>query len=253
MGLSARNRGSIKVASNGSNQGLNKSRASAPEAAANPPLFHLDQATLAYGQQTALASVSLSIRAGEKVALVGPSGAGKTSLLNVLYQQQREQIAWCPQHYGLVDILSVYHNIYMGQLERHSAVYNIWNLLLPIARHQQAIGQLASELGLEHKLHHSIDQLSGGQQQRVSIGRALYRNKATFLGDEPVASLDPIQGEAILAKLIERHPTVVIALHNRHMALSVFDRIIGIKGGRVVLDRPVNAISHAELDQLYAQ
>ncbi|MDO7643998.1 MAG: ATP-binding cassette domain-containing protein [Reinekea forsetii] len=247
IGLSAVSRGANQVLN------LSASKAGVFDATANRSLFHLDQATLAYGQQTALASVSLSIHAGEKVALVGPSGAGKTSLLNVLYEQQREHIAWCPQHYGLVDILSVYHNIYMGQLERHGAPYNIWNLLFPIARHQQAIGQLASELGLGQKLDHSIDQLSGGQQQRVSIGRALYRNKAIFLGDEPVASLDPIQGEALLAKIIARHATVVIALHNRQMALSVFDRIIGIKGGRVVLDRPANAISHAELDRFYAQ
>jgi len=216
-------------------------------------LFVLNQASLNYGKHSALNDVSLTIDAGEKVALVGPSGAGKTSLLNILFEQQQDHIALCPQHYGLVDILSVYHNIYMGQLENHSALYNLWNLAFPIAAHKTAIGQLSKELGIEDKLFYSVDNLSGGQQQRVSIGRALYRDQPIFLGDEPVASLDPLQGQVILSRIVKSHETVVVALHNRRLALDVFDRVIGIKDGAILLDHPAQELTLNDLDAVYAQ
>jgi len=216
-------------------------------------LFSLAQHTLEYGRQRVLRNISLTIKRGEKVALVGPSGAGKTSLLNALYEQQRSRIALCPQAYGLVDILSVYHNIYMGQLERHSALYNLWNLAFPIAQHYQAVQRLAASLGIDDKVDHSVDQLSGGQRQRVSIARALYRQQPIFLGDEPVSSLDPLQGKLILEQVLSCHETAVVTLHNRRLALSVFDRVIGIKDGSIQLDLPAEQVTLDELDALYAQ
>jgi phosphonate transport system ATP-binding protein len=217
-------------------------------------MFRLDH----YQLGDRLNDITLNIDSLEKVALLGPSGSGKTSLLNVLHQQCAEQIAWCPQDHGLVEALSGYHNIYMGQLEQHSALYNLANLIKPLARPKQAIIELCLSLGLDpqQQLWKSVNHLSGGQRQRIAIGRGLFRQQTCFLGDEPVSNLDPVQAQQILELIISRHKTVVIALHNRQQALSNFKRIIGIKLGRIVFDLPVEELMNNEyqvglLDSLY--
>ncbi len=216
-------------------------------------MFKLDH----YNLDTRLLDISLSINAGEKVALLGPSGGGKTSLLNALHQQCADQVAWCPQEHGLVEPLSGYHNIYMGQLDQHNALYNLVNLIKPLAKPKQQITELSAELGLiSEQLWKSVAQLSGGQRQRIGIGRALYRQQETFIGDEPVSSLDPVQAQQILELIFKRHRTVILALHNRKQALENFDRIIGIKAGKIVFDSPKkelikNKYQAGLLDSLY--
>ena len=216
-------------------------------------LFSLDHSSRRYGQQVVLDNLCLSIKSGEKIALIGPSGAGKSSLLKLLFEQQPSSIALCPQTSGLVGILSVFHNIYMGQLERHSALYNLWNLVFPIVKHRHEIELIAQELGLNEQLTHSIDQLSGGQQQRVAIGRAIYRQQPIFFGDEPVSSLDQVQSQQILSALIRRHETAVVVLHDMSLAINHFDRVIGLKNGSIRFDLPTNQISENELKPLYAK
>ncbi len=216
-------------------------------------MFKLDH----YSFDTRLQDISLTIQAGERVALLGPSGGGKTSLLNALHQQCADQVAWCPQEHGLVEALSSFHNIFMGRLAEHGALYNLANLIKPFAKPKQEIDQLCEELGLESVLlSKSVAQLSGGQRQRVGVGRALYRGQTVFLGDEPVSSLDPVQAQMILQLILTRHETVVLALHNRQQALNNFDRIIGIKAGKIVFDSPVkevikNKYQASLLDSLY--
>ncbi|CCK75523.1 ABC transporter related [Oleispira antarctica RB-8] len=217
-------------------------------------MFKLDH----YQLDDRLNDITLNINSGEKVALLGPSGGGKTSLLNVLHQQCADQIAWCPQEHGLVEALSGYHNMYMGQLDQHYALYNLANLIKPLAKPKQAISELSVLLGLDPQqdLWKSVSQLSGGQRQRIGIGRALFRQQESFLGDEPVSSLDPVQAQQILELILNRHKTVILALHNRQQALSNFDRIIGIKAGRIVFDSPAkelikNKYQAGLLDSLY--
>lgn len=217
-------------------------------------MFKLDH----YQLDHRLNDITLSINTGERVALLGPSGGGKTSLLNALHQQCADLIAWCPQEHGLVESLSGYHNIYMGQLEQHNAFYNLMNLIKPLAKPKQAISELSLELGLDPQQHlwQRVSQLSGGQRQRIGIGRALFRQQDTFLGDEPVSSLDPLQAQQVLELILKRHKTVILALHNKQQALSNFDRIIGIKAGRIVFDSPAkelikNKYQAGLLDSLY--
>ena len=217
-------------------------------------MFKLDH----YQLDNRLNDITLNINSGEKVALLGPSGGGKTSLLNALHQQCADQIAWCPQEHGLVEALSGYHNIYMGQLDQHNALYNLANLIKPLAKPKQAISELSVLLGLDPQQHlwQSVSQLSGGQRQRIGIGRALFRQQEHFLGDEPVSNLDPVQAQQILELILKRHKTVILALHNRQQALSNFDRIIGIKAGRIVFDSPAkelikNKYQAGLLDSLY--
>ncbi|KEA62673.1 Phosphonate ABC transporter ATP-binding protein [Marinobacterium lacunae] len=216
-------------------------------------LFQLSAHSLELGGHTVLDAVSLSIRAGEKVALLGPSGAGKTTLLNQLYQQCPEQIALQPQGGGLVDLLSVYQNVFIGALDRVGTCAALWNLVRPLRTHRDAITKLTETLGLETKLWHSLDRLSGGQRQRVAIGRALYRQQPVFLGDEPVSSVDPLQAQMLLDYLLQQHETAVVSLHNRRLALEHFDRIIVMRDGRICCDRAATELDSEALDAFYQE
>lgn len=216
-------------------------------------LFRLQGHSVSHGRQRILHNISLSICAGEKIALIGPSGAGKSTLLDCLYPQQAAHTALCPQQGGLVDILSVYQNIYMGGLERHNAVYNLWNLIRPHRADKIQVAELTAVLGIEEKLWHSVDKLSGGQRQRVAIGRALFRQQPIFFGDEPVSALDPAQAEALLKMLIDRHQTLIVTLHNRRLALTHFDRVIALRNGRIAYDGAAADLTSQQLDALYAR
>lgn len=214
-------------------------------------MFALQNINLKYRQQTVLNNLSLQISVGESVALVGPSGAGKSTLLKHLRGLQSAKIAWCPQHAGLVPMLSAYHNIYMGGLGRHSTLYNLANLLRPLARPQADIQALAELLALGDALHCRVEELSGGQQQRVAIGRALYQQQSVFIGDEPVSAVDALQADKILSLISQRHQTIVLALHDTEQALRVCERIIGLKDGAVAFDLPSARVTAQQLNALY--
>lgn len=214
-------------------------------------LLELRSEDIGHGDRVVLPRLSLTLRAGERIALLGASGAGKSTLLAALRRRLANEAAWCPQSHGLVPQLAVYHNVYMGRLERHSALTNLWNLLRPRRRAWAEIDALCRELGLEGLLQRPVGQLSGGQRQRVAIARALYQRRALFLGDEPLASVDPHQALRLLALIDASHTTSVIALHQRELALSHFDRVWGLRDGRLVLDAPADELTLADLDRLY--
>ncbi|WP_221797952.1 ATP-binding cassette domain-containing protein [Oceanobacter mangrovi] len=214
-------------------------------------LFSLQQQSLGYAGRIVLRDISLTIRAGEKIALVGPSGAGKSTLLHHLHQLQPDQIALCPQADGLVELLSAYHNIFMGGLDRVSPLAAMWNLIRPLAQARQQVAQVARQLGIEAQLWQSVDRLSGGQRQRVALGRALYRQQAIFLGDEPVSALDPLQGKLLLESVLSQHQTAVVCMHNPELTLALFDRVIAVANGGILFDRPASELSQHDFDALY--
>jgi len=215
------------------------------------PVFKLQSSSLSWQKQPVLNVLDLHIHAGEKVAVLGKSGAGKTTLLHSLHQQAPESTALCGQTLGLVSSLSVFHNIYMGQLEKHHFLYNLANLIYPIQSQIKAIKPLAENLGLNDCLFKEAASLSGGQQQRVALGRALFQNKAVFLGDEPVSAVDEVQSETLLEFIMSRHQTVILALHSIDLALRFCDRIIGLKNGEIELDSPSQDTSAEQLRALY--
>ena len=216
------------------------------------PLLNLDRKTVRYNGHSILSDISLTIEPGEKIALIGQSGAGKTTLLELLYEQTKENASLVPQELGLVRSLSVFHNIFMGRLDRRSTWYNLANLIKPFEAEVEQIKSIVERLGLQDKLFATIDQLSGGQQQRTAIGRALHKGSDIFFGDEPVSAVDERQSDTVMRCINEAHDTVVLSMHDTNLAINYTDRLIGLKGGKLVLDEPSKGMQASDLDELYS-
>ena len=214
-------------------------------------LFDLQQVDVSYGSQPALKDIRLRIGEGEKVALIGPSGAGKTTLLNKLYEMRADDCAFVHQQYALVPQLSVFHNIYIGRLDRCPTWLNLLNLIKPRKKMIDEVLPILEVLGMTGKLFEKVGALSGGQQQRVAVGRAMYRGGSVLLADEPVASIDPLQGVAILDLIVNTGHTVIMSLHSVAFARRFSQRIIGLCAGRIRFDLPVSQVCQEDIDELY--
>ncbi len=214
-------------------------------------LLQLSDEVAGYQGKTILRDLTLSIEAGERIGLVGESGAGKSTLLRLIYERCRDQAALVPQDSGLVQSLSVFHNVYMGRLHTHSVWRNFRNLLKPARDDIATVRPIVEELRLEEKFFSPVAELSGGQQQRTAVGRALYNTGDVLIGDEPVSAVDEHQARYILGTLNNQKKTVVLAMHDRALALEFTDRVVGIRDGRIVLDAATAGMVPGDLDDLY--
>jgi len=214
-------------------------------------LLQLSDEVAGYQGKTILRDLTLTIEAGERIGLVGESGAGKSTLLRLIYERCRDQAALVPQDSGLVQSLSVFHNVYMGRLHTHSVWRNFRNLLKPARDDIATVRPIVDELRLEEKFFSPVAELSGGQQQRTAVGRALYNTGDVLIGDEPVSAVDEHQARDILSTINNQKKTVVLAMHDRTLALEFTDRVVGIRDGRIVLDEATAGMVPGDLDDLY--
>jgi len=214
-------------------------------------LIELAKETAGYGGRPVLHGIDLTIRTGERIAVLGRSGAGKTTLLNLLYGRLAARVALVPQGSALVKTLSVFHNVYMGRLDRHPTWYNLRTLVWPARRVVAEVAAVLDLVGLGDALFARAGELSGGQQQRASVARALYNGRPVLVGDEPVSALDRVQGAEILSRLTSRHETMIVALHDIFLALAHTDRIVVLDSGRIVLDAPSRTLTAADLIPYY--
>ena len=215
------------------------------------PLFELRGASVGYEGRPVLVDIDLTICRGERVAVMGRSGAGKSTLIKLLFGQRPAEIALVPQAAALVRTLSVFHNVFMGRLDRRSTLHNLRTLVSPRRDDVEEVGRVLDSVGLADKLFAAAGTLSGGQGQRTSVARALYNGRPVVLGDEPVSALDRVQGDEILSLLRRRHETLVLVMHDIPLALAHADRIVVLERGRIVLDRPSGALTAADLVPYY--
>jgi phosphonate transport system ATP-binding protein len=214
-------------------------------------LLELNGAAAGYAGQAVLHDIDLTIHRGERIAVMGRSGAGKSTLLNLVYERLAADVALIPQSAALVKTLSVFHNVYMGRLDRHAALYNLRNLVWPARRDVAEVERILSLVGMSEKLFAQAGALSGGQQQRTSVARAFYNGRSIVIGDEPVSALDRVQAGEILGKLCARCETAVLALHDIALALAHTDRVVVLEQGRIVLNAPARSLSAADLVPYY--
>lgn len=211
----------------------------------------LRDARASYGDTAVLGPLTLTVRRGERVALVGRSGAGKSTLLSLLYEPARRDLALVPQDLGLVQTLSVFHNVYMGRLAEHGSGYNLLNLIRPFRREVAAVRPLLERLGMADALWARAGELSGGQRQRVAVARALFQRAEVLLADEPASALDGPLAVTVMEALTETYGTAVLALHDIDLALRFADRVVGIRDGGIALDQPSGRLGKSDLHALY--
>ena len=215
------------------------------------PLIELRNETAGYDGTAVLRELSLRIEPGERIALVGESGAGKSTLLRLLYERCGAAAALMPQELGLVQALTVFHNVYMGRLHRRSVWRNLRNLLLPAATDVAEVRDVLLRLRLEDKIFSPVGQLSGGQHQRTALGRALYHPGDVLVADEPVSAVDEHQARELLGLMNAEKRTVILAMHDRTLAIEFADRLIGLRDGRIVLDAQAAGMKPSDLDGIY--
>jgi len=213
--------------------------------------FILQNHTISYGEVNVLENINLSIQKGEKIALLGRSGSGKSTLIKNLFEMQKENSSYIPQELGLVNNLSVFHNVYMALLDDNSTFYNILNLIKPVKSELKNVEDILDGLFLKDKILSKVSELSGGQKQRTAIARTLHSNKTILLADEPISALDESLSQVTMSVINKKFETVVCALHNVEVALKNFDRVIGLSGGNIVLDKKSSDITKEDTTTLY--
>lgn len=213
--------------------------------------FSLNNESISYDDQVILHSVSLNIKRGESVALLGKSGSGKSTLIKKLYESKKEESSYIPQELGLVENLSVYNNIYIAKLDEFSTIHNLLNLIRPAQEDLKSVIDIIDTLELENKLFEKVHSLSGGQKQRVAVGRAIYANKSILLADEPISALDEYLSSKVIMTLKENFETIVCALHNVELATKNFERVIGLKDSKIIIDKKCSELSEDDIQKLY--
>jgi phosphonate transport system ATP-binding protein len=241
-------------------------------------VFKLRGVGKSYGSMHALRDIDLEVRAGEQVALVGPSGAGKSTLIGLLNgtlapdagellvlghnlprlrprarRAVQRQIGTIYQQLYLTDSLRVVHNVNAGRLGSWSLLKSLVSLVWPLE--VKAALRALEQVGIPEKLYARTGQLSGGQQQRVALARVLVQDPRVILADEPISSLDPERSREIMDLLRdlsrEMGKTLVTSVHTYHFAQSHFDRIVGLREGRILFDCGASEVTPAMIEALY--
>ena len=236
----------------------------------------------AFQARRALDAVSMEVRQGEMIALIGASGSGKSTLLRSIaglvtidagegridafgecvqadgrlgdkVRAARIGMGFIFQQFNLVNRLSLFTNVCLGSLGR----IGLWRGLLgrwPADTREAAMKALA-RVGVADYAAQRAGTLSGGQQQRGAIARVLVQRAKLILADEPVASLDPVAARRVMAILRDLNAgdglTVLVSLHQVDYALRYCGRVVALKAGRIVYDGSPADLGQDQLVDIY--
>jgi len=232
------------------------------------------------GGVLALDDVSLTVRDGEFLVIIGLSGSGKSTLMRcinrlveptsgqVLYngyyitaappeelRRIRRKIGMVFQHFNLVTRSTVLTNVLSGRL---GYVSNLAGVMHRFSADDLALAMRNLErVGIAEKAYARANELSGGQQQRVGIARALMQEPELMLADEPVSALDPATSHSVLRylELVNREDgiTVMCNLHFLDLARRYATRIVALKAGRLIFDGQPGEIDRDRFREIYGQ
>jgi phosphonate transport system ATP-binding protein len=233
-------------------------------------------------QLLALDGVTLQIRPGEQIAVLGQSGAGKTTLFRLLnatlrpsagsmlfdgrdtafltgsgLRAMRRRVGTIYQQHNLVPSLTALENTLCGALGRMSLFSTLRGILQP-TKADSGLALYSLELvGLADKRAARADELSGGQQQRLAAARVLMQSPDVILADEPTASLDPELAETMTSLLAglarDGKKTLIMAVHRVDLATRYFPRVVGLRAGGLSFDVPQSEVQDELLNDLYAR
>ena len=231
------------------------------------------------GGRLALDNITLTIERGSIVSVIGPSGAGKTSLIRCInrlipctsgdveingesvlsakprcLKQLRKKTGMIFQNYNLVECLTVIENTLHGCLGSMPLYRSLFGLYSK-AEKERAVS-LLEDVGLSDYLYQRCADLSGGQKQRTGIARALMQEPDILLCDEPVSSLDPQTAQDLLSYIEtivrKKQLTCVMNLHHVEYAKRYSDRIIGLRNGAIVFDGAPDQLSDEALRRIFS-
>ncbi len=222
----------------------------------NQSLIHLEGVTKVFYtdevETHALSNIHLEIQRGEYVAIAGPSGGGKTTLLSILglldtptegkymlngqaveklsfserAKVRNREIGFIFQAFNLIGDLTVYENVELPLTYRG----------MPASERKQRVQAALERVGMAHRMKHFPSQLSGGQQQRVAVARAVVGSPSILLADEPTGNLDSKNGEAVMGLLEELHKggaTICMVTHDPRYARHA-ERTVHMFDGQIV-------------------
>jgi phosphonate transport system ATP-binding protein len=242
-------------------------------------VFELSGVCVRYGHVDALTDINLTVNRGERITVIGPSGAGKSTIIKLLngtlmptvgrvrvlgedlaaipardLRAVQRRIGTIHQQYDLVEQLRVVNNVNAGCL----GTWPFWKAALSLIRPVDVgrVQHALDRVGIADKLYARTADLSGGEQQRVAIARVLVQQPVAVLADEPVASIDPARGREIVNLLhdisAETGTTLLASLHDVEIALDRFERVVGLRQGRVVFDTTPQLLTERDIAALYA-
>ena len=238
----------------------------------------LENISLKNNKKILLSNLNIEILEKEKIAVIGPTGAGKTLFLNLLcfglkpsegkifinsedfwknnnyFQNKvRKYFYFIPQIPDMPYRQRVISALHGSYINKWSLLKVIVSLFFPFKR--KSIELVLKELGLFEKIDETIENLSGGQKQAISLARIFLSQPEVMILDEPLSAVDPNRSNFLLEKILEYQKktmaTIVCSLHQPNIAKKYFTRIIGINNGKIVYDGTPRKLSQIQQEKIY--
>ncbi|RSL33267.1 phosphonate ABC transporter ATP-binding protein [Salibacterium salarium] len=230
--------------------------------------------------EPAIKNINLTLNPGEFICVLGPSGAGKSTMIRTINALQsvtegsvlidgkdlgtmsettrrkwRSRTGMIFQHFHLIPRLTVEQNVLTGLFGKRKSFANLAGIFSHTERNKAH--EVINEVGLGEISHRRVEWLSGGQKQRVGVARALMQEPDVFLGDEPVASLDPATARSIFHLLKKVHDKEnllsLINVHDVTLAKSFATRVIGLSEGEIIFDGSPDELEDDNLETIYGK